>query len=51
MLIDKALRHWSVKYDRSSMTFQGRIENKEVGILVDTGSFVTLISQEVLTGL
>ena len=42
---------WSAKYDRESMTFMGKIQSKNIDVLIDTGSFVTLIDEKVLTGL
>ena len=33
------------------MTFQGRIQSKKIDVLMDTGSFVTLISGKALVGL
>ena len=46
LVVDKK-KQWAVKYDKS-MTFEGTIEGKKVDILVDTGSFVTLVNQDVI---
>ena len=42
---------WVCNYDKSSMTFQGSIQQKNVKVLIDTGSFVTLVNKKVLEGL
>ena len=38
---------WETSYNKQKMTFTGEIEDKELEILVDTGSFVTLMGKKV----
>ena len=35
--------NWSVRYDKVSMTFDALLEGRRTKVLIDTGSFVTLI--------
>ena len=51
MSIGEASSQWSVRYSRSKMMFRGKIHTKNADILIDTGSFVTLINKRILEGL
>ena len=42
---------WSIKYDKEEMTFRGKVQSKNINILIDTGSFITIIDKKVLKGL
>ena len=42
---------WDVYFEKDSMCVAGKLEGKELEILIDTGSFVTLINEDVYLNL
>ena len=42
---------WSLKYEKKSMTFEALLGERRTKVLIDTGSFVTLIDKRLLAGL
>ena len=42
---------WSASFNKKTMTFKGQLEGKEAEILLDTGSFVTLINGKIVNKL
>ena len=42
---------WSLKYEKKSMTFEALLGEGRTKVLIDTGSFVTLIDKRLLAGL